>query len=181
MPMTSTAPTIEHALLGFLRKQPIHGYEIYQKLEQARGMGLVWHVKQSQLYALLSTLEALGYLSARLELQETRPPRKIFRLTAAGRTAYWAWIQSPVKQGNQLRLEFLAKLYFAQQEGSSVVARLIDTQRTACQTWLDVQQRQAQHAAGVGAFDELVHEFRLGQLNAMLTWLDKCEQVLLTS
>jgi DNA-binding PadR family transcriptional regulator len=179
MPLMRSPLTIEHALLGFLRQQPIHGYEIYQQLEKAKGMGLVWHIKQSQLYALLTKLEKLGYITATLEPQDARPPRKIFHVTPAGREAFLRWVQSPVKSPRKLRLEFLAKLYFAQQEAPTVVSRLIEQQRVACRTWLTGQHRQAETAEEPQPFDELVHEFRLGQLEAMLNWLDKCEEVLL--
>lgn len=179
MPMTRSPLTIEHALLGFLRQQPIHGYEIYQQLEQAQGLGLVWHIKQSQLYALLTKLEKKGYISATLEPQDARPPRKVFHLTPAGRQAFLDWVQSPVKRGRRLRLEFLAKLYFAQQENSLVVSRLIEQQRNACREWLAQQHTQADTLANANPFDWLVHEFRLGQLEAMLNWLDICEQALL--
>ena len=41
-PMIRQPLTIEYALLGFLRQQPRHGYEIYQQLSDPTGLGLVW-------------------------------------------------------------------------------------------------------------------------------------------
>ena len=70
--------TTEHALLGFLRRRPMYGYEIHQQLTHPTGLGLVWRLKQSQLYALLAKLEEAGYVTTTIEPQETRPPRKIF-------------------------------------------------------------------------------------------------------
>ena len=66
-PMTPTPLTIEWSLLGLLRQQPMHGYELHQMLSTAEGLGLIWHLKQSQLYALLERLEERGYLSSTLE------------------------------------------------------------------------------------------------------------------
>src|SRR5438093_383044 len=60
-PLLRQPLTVEHALLGFLQQQPMHGYEIYQHLAGLAGLGLVWQVKQSHLYALLDKLEADGY------------------------------------------------------------------------------------------------------------------------
>lgn len=85
--------TTEHALLGFLRQRPMYGYEIHQQLSEPSGLGLVWQLKQSQLYALLAKLEQEGYVTTSPEPQQTRPPRKMFELTPAGSNAFLTWAQ----------------------------------------------------------------------------------------
>jgi DNA-binding PadR family transcriptional regulator len=167
--------TIEHALLGFLRERPRHGYEIHQRLANPAGLGGVWRLKQSQLYALLGRLEAEGYVAATLEPQETRPARKVFRLTPAGRRAYQAWVRAAVPHGRDFRVEFLAKLFFARREGPAQAAALIDAQREACRAWLEAQSAQARALKKTQPYGWLVAEFRLGQIRAMLDWLDVCE------
>ncbi|HEX6383045.1 MAG TPA: helix-turn-helix transcriptional regulator [Anaerolineae bacterium] len=174
--MVRSQITIEHALLGFMREQPTHGYDIYRQLSDPAGLGIVWRLKRSQLYALLGKLEAEGYISAMLEPQEARPPRKVFHLTAEGREAFEEWMQSPVAHGRQLRLDFLARLYFARREGRQAAAQLIDRQRAACRQWLTTEQAKADEVRDTRPYDWLVHEFRAGQIRAMLDWLDTCEQ-----
>lgn len=71
--------TIEHALLGFIYEQPTHGYDIYQQLAAQTGLWQVWRLKQSQLYALLTKLEENGYITADVQSQAARPPRKSTR------------------------------------------------------------------------------------------------------
>ncbi len=177
-PMTRLPLTIEYALLGFLRQQPMHGYEIYQQLSNPTGLGLVWRLKQSRLYALLTRLEREGYVTTRLEPQAVRPPRKVFQLTDAGRETFLAWVQSPVQHGRRLRLDFLAKLYFSQLEGAAVSLKLIEQQRETCQTWLLEQQAHTEKLQNTQPYDWLVHEFRAGQIRAMLDWLNTCRQTL---
>ena len=179
-PMVSSPLTTEHALLGFLNRQPTHGYEIHRRLSEAEGLGLVWRVKQNQLYALLSKLERQGFVTTQLEPQENRPPRKVFHLTQAGQDAFLKWVQSPVKHGRKLRLDFLAKLYFAQREGQPVAQTLIERQQAACQHWLQEERNQAVELRQSRPFDWLVHQFRVGQLEAMLNWLDTCQTTLPT-
>jgi DNA-binding PadR family transcriptional regulator len=170
--------TLEYALLGFLRQQPMHGYEIHQHLSDSHGLGLVWHIKQSQLYALLSKLEQQNYISVTLEPQDSRPTRKVFHLTALGQTVFLEWVQSPVPHGRKLRLDFLAKLYFAQRETPPLTQQLLTQQRHACQQWLITEQARAQALAPQQQFEQFVHQFRLGQLEAMLTWLAHCQETL---
>lgn len=168
----------EFALLGFLRRQSMHGYEIHQQLSDATGLGLVWRLKQSQLYALLAKLEREGYVTTTVEYQDTRPPRKMFELTEAGRRAFLEWVERPVPQGRKLRLDFLAKFYFAQLEGPDVALRLIEGQRATCRDWLRQQEEEADLLRQSRPYDWLVHKFRMGQIEAMLAWLDTCQEML---
>lgn len=178
MPRVNIPLSTEFALLGFLRRQPMYGYEIHQQLSATTGLGLVWRLKQSQLYALLAKLEREGYVATTIEYQDARPPRKMFELTEAGRQAFQDWVQGPVSQGRKLRLDFLAKLYFAQLEGPEVVARLIERQRVACRDWLRQQEEETGGLRHSQPYDWLVHKFRMGQIEAMLTWLDTCQEAL---
>ena len=176
-PMTATPLTIEWSLLGFLRQEPMHGYQIYQRLSKSQGMGLVWHLKQSQLYALLTKLERREYVTYAIERQEGRPDRKVYELTAAGRAALLAWVRTPVARGREFRMEFLAKLYFARQEGERILAELLSEQRTACRGWLAELETEA--AECCDEYTCLVYQFRIGQMEAVLAWIDLCEQMLL--
>lgn len=171
-PMVKAPLTLEHALLGFLRDEPMHAYEMHQQLHQAEALGLVWRIKQSQLYALLARLEEVGYLTTITTPQETRPPRKMLHLTPAGRAAFERWRTGPVEHGRDLRQEFLAKLYFARQEGASCVSNLLEAQRAACHTMLAALQARAE--AAEQPFARLVYEFRRSQIEAWFAWLDRC-------
>jgi len=173
-----TPLSIEWSLLGFLAEQPMHGYEIGQRLSQAARLGLVWRLKQSRLYALLTRLEERGYIDYTMEFQDSRPPRKVYALTPEGEVALDAWLHAPVEHGRDFRLEFLAKLYFAQKEGEATLRDLFETQRGLCQQWL-AQQQEALDALEPGAFEWLVYRFRLGQVQAIVEWLDVSEAALL--
>jgi PadR family transcriptional regulator, regulatory protein AphA len=168
--------TLEHALLGLLQRQPMHGYELYQQLRDPGGLWLVWRIKQSQLYALLAKLEEKGYLAATLQFQATRPPRRVFALTQTGQAQFGAWMEQPVSHGRAIRQEFLAKLYFARQDGQGALRRLIATQRAECRRWQVAQATQAAALTGHDSFATLVHDFRTGQIDSILAWLDRCEQ-----
>lgn len=178
-PLLQSPLTIEHALLGFLRQSPMHGYEIFQRMSDPKGLGLVWHIKQSHLYALLTRLEKEGLVHVIIELQGARPPRKVFHLTAAGERAFLTWVQLAVERGRDLRLDFLVKFYFAQQEGKEVVLHLINQQRMACLDWIGRQQAITGSSDDEQMYEGLISQFRTGQIEAMLNWLDSCEQAVM--
>lgn len=173
-PMVAAPLTVEHALLGFLRDRSMYPYEIYQTLSQARDLGRVWHLKQSHLYAILDRLEEAGYVATTIEPQETRPPRKITSLTPEGREAFQRWVTAPVAHGRDFRLEFLAKLFFAGQDGPDAVVALVGRQRDVCARWLEDLNAQREAIPSDRPFDRLVLDFRIRQITAILSWLDVC-------
>ena len=172
-----TPEGIEHAPLGLLRERPMHAYEMYAQLTHGSGgqaLGQVWRLKQSHLYALLARLEACGYLAGTIESQGTRPPRRVLRLTAAGEAAFAEWVATPVQHGRDFRLEFLAKLYFAERESAMTVENLLARQREACMSWLAGLRAQAGELDTSRRFDRLVVQFRIIQIEAILAWLETC-------
>ncbi|HEU5101555.1 MAG TPA: PadR family transcriptional regulator, partial [Roseiflexaceae bacterium] len=172
---------IEHALLGFLRQQPMHAYEIHQTLLRAEALGLVWHLKQSLVYVMLERLEAEGYISVALEPQGSRPPRKILHLTPAGQQAFAEWLITPVGHGRDFRLEFLAKLYFASHDDPASATTLLAAQKAACRDWLVDLRAQADTLSDTRDYDWLVIQFRIGQIEALVAWLDICATTVISA
>jgi PadR family transcriptional regulator, regulatory protein AphA len=170
MPMTRQPLTTEHILLGYLAEHPMHGYELHQRLEDPAALGTVWRVKQAQLYALLTKLEGDGLVESTLEPQDPKPPRKIFNLTNAGQRTLDHWLQNPVPHGRELRIEFLAKLYFVRKQDPTTALALVHAQKNLLQEWLAKNPSPPSDET----YRYLVHAFRAGQIHAMLEWLDTC-------
>ena len=173
-PMVRRSLTIEHALLGFLKQSPLHGYQLHQELCDPGGLGRVWRIKQAHLYALLDKLEEVGYITSSLHLQEARPARRVYQLTANGQRAFQEWLFTPVQAPRQMRQEFQLKLYFAKRESQELCARLIAAQRTACQHWLTNHQSLASEEDEANSYAWLVDQYRIGQIQAMLDWIELC-------
>lgn len=164
--------TIEHAILGFLRDQPLHGYDLYQRLIAPTALGSVWPLKQSQFYALLARLETEGYLAVTLEPRGTRPPRKLLQLTPAGATAFSGWLFAPLDLSEDGERTFLARLYFARQQGPAAVHQLLSSQRQQVRARLQALRRSTSGPAAPHSFAWLVGQWQIRQAEAMLDWLD---------
>jgi hypothetical protein len=68
------------------------------------------------------------------------------------------------------------KLYFAGMEGAAEAARLLAAQRELCRVWLAAEQEIINDELEKGRrYSRLVHQFRSGQILAMLDWLDQRE------
>lgn len=162
-------------LLGLLMQEPMHGYELHQFFTAPSPLGRVWHLGMSQMYKLLRELESLGYVELSIEEQESRPDKKVYRVTPSGREAFVQWLQTPVSGIRLIRIEFLGKLYLARALGPEMVEQVIDVQQEACQALLTELQKRIP-AKG---FEDLVLRFRTGQIEAAIGWLEYCRRALL--
>lgn len=175
MPHQKNPLTVEHALLGLVRVRPMHGYELHQLLSAPGGLGQVWRIKQGLLYALLKRLEQEGFITVQYVEQNEAPARRMLAITPAGEAAFARWLQMPVASGRDLRIEFLSKLYFVQQLGQPAANELFDRQIAAVELWLArFARRRAALPAGA-LYDQLVLDYRIGQVQAAAAWLAACK------
>mgnify|MGYP001216132640 CR=1 FL=1 len=105
--------SLRSAILGFLELEPTTGYTLLQRFEGS--VGSFWTATQSQIYRELHTLEASGHVQVRTVPGDGKPARKVYSLTAAGRTALKEWLAGPLepvqlRDPMQLRLVFAAEV-----------------------------------------------------------------------
>jgi PadR family transcriptional regulator, regulatory protein AphA len=175
MPRSQAPLSLEYILLGFLCENPIHGYDLYKKISHFEGIALVWHIKQSQLYALLDRLESDGLLTSTMVPGEAHLLRKEYKVTPVGRQSFLAWVTCPVNHGRDMRQEFLAKLFFAEKSGGEAGLELIEEQKGVCEEWLASLQISFAKTSGDQRYERMIFQYRISQTQAMLEWLDYCQ------
>lgn len=156
----------ECIVLGMLARGPAHGYDLFARLTGE--LGPVWRMGQSQVYALLGRLERDGLVRHRRVGQSTRPDRKRYSLTPAGRKLYRQWAHTPVTRVRDLRLEFLGKLHFALQEGRGAQRDLVLKQMELLQ---ERERKLARPAVGETDIASHAREYRLAVVRASIRWL----------
>ena len=80
---------LEGVVLAILAESPAYGYEITSKLRELGFDGIA----EGTVYALLVRIERKGLLVAVKHPSEKGPPRKVYSLSPAGRSAlsdFWA-------------------------------------------------------------------------------------------
>jgi DNA-binding PadR family transcriptional regulator len=174
-PHSKQSLQIEGVLLGLLAETPMHGYDLYKTLQQPGGLSLVWHIKQSNLYAILDKLEKEGYLSSEFIAVENSHIRKEFRVTPAGVIFIQNWMCEPVPRGRDMRQIFLAKLYFAMKNSQETSRRLINEQYKFVVQWKKEIESKMEALNRDQKYEHLVLQFRFFQVNAWLDLLDKCK------
>jgi PadR family transcriptional regulator AphA len=161
-------------LLGLLMTEPKHGYGLYQEFRHE--LGRVWRIGMSQLYAQLKQLEDAGLVAAQTELQDNRPPRKVYSVTADGREAFHDWVHTPTPYLRQIRVEFLARLYFFQKLSLEGLEWLVAEQKAVC--LFQIEEFERQISLTDDRYRRVVLDFRRGQLEAVERWLDRSLETL---
>ena len=161
-------------LLGLLMTGPRHGYELYQEFSQE--LGRAWELGLSKLYAQLKQLEEAGLVEAQMELQPSRPARKVYHLTPEGQAVFVEWVRQPTPYLRHIRVEFLARLYFFRRLALDDLDELVARQQAVCRSQVERFEQLA--AEGEDEFRRCVLEFRRGQLEAVIRWLDRCLEIL---
>lgn len=79
---------LKHTLLGFLQKEPMHGYKLRR---QAREYAWIYPMANASIYPALHSLEKDGFIDHESEIHNGRA-RKVYRITQAGRQELLNWL-----------------------------------------------------------------------------------------
>lgn len=162
-----TIPPAEYALLGALMSGPRHGYEILRFFNAA--LGFTWHVGTSQLYTLLRRIELKGLLTSKVHAQDNRPSKRVFAITPKGKDLFLEWLNSPGEHVRDLRIEFLAKLFFFERLSLPGGNKLVETQIESLKHLKErVEHRLAEETE---AFQKLALGFKLTTIDTWIAWL----------
>jgi DNA-binding PadR family transcriptional regulator len=93
--------SLPHAILVSLCEQSGSGYELTRRFD--RSIGYFWSATHQQIYRTLRTMETDGWLSATVVVQQGRPDKKVYTVSAAGRSELARWIAAPLGQGGSAR------------------------------------------------------------------------------
>jgi DNA-binding PadR family transcriptional regulator len=97
--------------LGILTRGEATGYEI-KKLFEEDGYQHFIEASFGSIYPALSRLTDEGLVSVREEAQEKRPDRKVYSITQAGRTAFFAALMKPLPEDRH-RSPFVFAMLFS--------------------------------------------------------------------
>jgi DNA-binding PadR family transcriptional regulator len=163
---------VRQPLLALLAKEPAHGYELKVALEQTFGEAYP-SPNIGQIYVTLKRLEQDGLVQSQDVEQTTRPNKKVYELTEAGREALRVWVDEPT-EGLRIRDEFFIKLILAPMAGLADRMGLINAQR---RHYLGIMRG----LTGLSAADtpaRLLIEGQILHLQADLDWLERCQEEL---
>ncbi len=86
MTMNSPPDPRELLLLGLLRRQEMHGYQLNEFL--LGELATCTDIKKPTAYYLLKKMAQQGWIAETIEQEGNRPPRRVYRLTPQGEAAF---------------------------------------------------------------------------------------------
>jgi len=168
-PFTSS----EFALLGFLYDKPTHGYDLHKSITDPDGIGLIWNVKMSNLYAYLDKLDKKGFIHGTMQPGDAHPTRMEYQITDEGKKAFEDWLSTIVIHPRDFRQEFMLRYYFHLKYQPDKVNDLINQQKIECNLWLVNTMTLIENVIETDQFKKSVIQFRIFQIQSMINWLNK--------
>lgn len=162
----------EFALLGFLIEKPCHGYDLHQRLNTE--LGQVWHLSQSQAYAILKRLETRGDISSRVVEQEKLPARQMLHITTSGRKRFFEWLENDISATSRsIRLEFITRLYFANLYRPEILSQIYKSQIEEVEAKIEELETLIGHLPPEQIYNQLSLDLRRQQMRFIQTWMAK--------
>lgn len=114
--------SIKHAILGFLSRQSLSGYDLKGKFTDT--MFIPWSGNNNQIYRTLIELNKEGLVSSEMVNQPTGPSKKVYTITDEGHAELRQWVLASPELP-QLRNTFLIQLAWADQLGADELDALL--------------------------------------------------------
>ncbi|WP_328321423.1 PadR family transcriptional regulator [Streptomyces sp. NBC_00388] len=119
---------LRHAVLAALLDGEYSGYQLAKAFDV--GVANFWYALPQQLYAELTRLEREGLVSGRQVVQETRPNKRLFRVTDAG-LAELEEFAAAVSKPSFIRDDLLVKVQAADHIGIEPVIEQLEERASA--------------------------------------------------
>jgi DNA-binding PadR family transcriptional regulator len=110
-------------MLGLLLDGPATGYELAKRFDAS--VANFWHALPQQLYQELSRLEDEGLVAGETVLQTSRPNKRVYGITDAGRDALASWIETPARI-RSTKDDLLVKVYASDLRESEQIIRQLE-------------------------------------------------------
>ncbi|MFJ6793449.1 PadR family transcriptional regulator [Streptomyces sp. NPDC091268] len=121
---------LRHAVLAALLDGEYSGYQLAKTFDI--GVANFWHALPQQLYAELAKLEGQGLVAGRQVVQETRPNKRLFHVTDAGRAELERFAQAAAKPSS-IRDDLLVKVQSADLIGTAAVIEQLTERASAAE------------------------------------------------
>lgn len=159
----------ELLLLGLLRQQDRHGYELYDFIE--RTMQSCVDLKKSTAYYLLDKMAKRGLIT---EMTETptasgnRPPRRVYQITPAGEAHFQDLLRQNLANYKPATYSSVIGLYFLDQIDPMEARPLLAQRQAELRAQLERVTAVPQHPGSL----QFVIEQQKVHLEAELIWLE---------
>ena len=182
--------SLKHGLLGLLNYQPMTGYELDKEFKES--LSHFWQAKPQQIYRELDAMEQKGWLESKRVVQEEKPNKRVYSITAKGKTEFMDWLSSPgkdIENATRVKSVFFMRLFFAGETSREQALELLYAYREQCLDSIkemDAANEMFRKIESLYAPEEMVY-WKLIMLNgemmrkARFEWVEKAIEILKTT
>ncbi len=154
-------------LLGLLRRQTMHGYQLNEFIEH--NLALCTDIKKPTAYYLLDKLAREGYISVIEESapQAGRPPRRVYSITPKGERYFLELLRNDLRNYETRTLPGDIGIAFMDTLPRDEAYALLSERRAKIQRLLEETSQVSGHTGTL----RLVIDHQVHQLQAELDWL----------
>lgn len=174
---------LEHFILGILKLKPRTGYEI-KKLLDTEGRFIRPRTPLSQIYNTLKRMTDNGWVTFKIEAQDSKPDKKVYSVTAAGDSYFIDWLTTPHEPSFRFQdRELLGKLFFSCFVDTKIILEHLNIEleyrrmqiavfRGRDRT-VEIDPASGVDSACVQEMADLMHLYGAGAIDHYVTWLEK--------
>jgi PadR family transcriptional regulator, regulatory protein AphA len=126
---------VEVALLGLLSVRPMTGYDIRRHFDRA--LAPWWDTPRTQIYPKLRELETRRLIEHEYVVQESKPNKRVYSPTPAGRDRLRAWLEGSIQWPN-LRHQMMMRLFLGHLLPADGLHGLLADYRDRTAQWSDM-------------------------------------------
>ncbi len=156
----------ELLLLGLLRQQDMHGYQLHDFIDSY--MQTCVDIKKSTAYYLLDKMAQQGLIEQTEEREGNRPTRRVYSLTPEGEALFQDLLRQNLSQYIPAQFAGDVGLTFLDELPPEEAVTLLKERRARMAVALNRMQQTPSHS---GALQYMI-EHQLAHLSAELAWLD---------
>jgi len=159
---------IELAILGLLKEQPMHGYQLNRELSEQ--LGGLWRVSYGSLYPSLRRLERQGAITS---VQGTGARRKtVYEITPEGERLFLELLEETPQENQTEDARFRVRLAFFRYLPPETRVRLLERRRQALETRLaDVKAHLRDDAGTTDDYQRALLEHARAGTESDIAWL----------
>ena len=156
----------ELLLLGLLRSQEMHGYQLHEAIDSHLGMGV--QLTKPTAYRLLSNMAEEGWVIYRDEQEGNRPPRRVYAITPQGEGAFQRLLRENLANYQPVDFTCHIGLAFLDELSAKEALSLLYRRRAGMEELLESTRAHCEHPGSL----QLMLEHQVHVFAAELDWLD---------
>ncbi len=124
---------LKHGILGLINYHDLTGYEIMEAFRDS--LNFFWSAQTSQIYRELQGLEKQGWVSKSMVIQQGKPNKNVYSITAEGKEELLRWL-SDDNTGVYSKAPVLMKVFFLGEQSREENIKYFKGLKEQCEEFL---------------------------------------------